>query len=163
MSEKTGAAAAKPSAQQFSIKKLYVKDLSFESPQTPAAFGENVGRSPHIDLKINSETRAGNDDMFEVVLNITVTATIGESTLYLVEVKQAGLFLIKGFEQNVRDNLLGSHCPNTLFPFAREVIGSTVAKGGFAHLVLEPINFEALYAQHLRKIKQTAPAPSTPQ
>ncbi|MEM7206636.1 MAG: protein-export chaperone SecB [Pseudomonadota bacterium] len=163
MSDETEAAAGEAPAQQFSIKKLYVKDLSFESPKTPEVFGGKAARNPNINLQINTETRPGNDDMFEVVLNITVTATVEDSTLYLVEIKQAGLFLIKGFDQSVRDNLLGSHCPSALFPFAREVIAGMVAKGGFPQLILEPINFDALYAQHLSKIKQNAPAPDTPQ
>ncbi|MEM7294281.1 MAG: protein-export chaperone SecB, partial [Pseudomonadota bacterium] len=107
--------------------------------------------------------RGSSSAVFDVVLNITVPATADDETLYLVEVIQAGLFLISGFEAHVRDNLLGSHCPNALFPFAREVIAGLVSKGGFPQLILEPINFEALYAQHRAKVQQTAPAPTTPQ
>ncbi len=156
---------AQPSlpTQQFSISKLYVKDLSFESPDVPGSLTGGGKWNPHINLQINTETRAIGDDTYEVVLSITATATMDGKTVYLVEIKQAGVFLIRGFEKPVRDGLLGSHCPASLFPFAREVISGLVSKGGFPQLLLEPINFDALYAQHMAKLKQSVPTPTTPQ
>jgi preprotein translocase subunit SecB len=154
--------AAAPT-QQFNIKKLYIKDVSFESPVAPELFANLANWNPHINMQINTETRALDDDIYEVVLSVTATATIEGKTAYLVEIKQAGLFLIKGFEKPLRDGLLGSHCPGALFPFVREAISGLVAKGGFPQLLLEPINFEAVYAQHLAKVRQNAPAPTTQQ
>jgi len=152
-----------PPAQQFSINKLYIKDLSFESPDVPEFFSKSAKWNPQVNLQINTETRTVGDDTYEVVLSVTATATIEDKTVYLVEIKQAGLFLIKGFEKPLRDGLLGSHCPAALFPFAREAISGLVSKGGFPQLLLEPINFDALYAQHMAKVKQTVPTPTTPQ
>ena len=152
-----------PPAQQFSIAKLYLKDVSFESPHSPGLFAGNNTITPHINLQLNTETREVGENAFEVILNVSVTATSDDKTIYLVEVKQAGIFIVRGFEKAVHDNILGSHCPSSLFPYAREAVSSLVSKGGFPQLSLEPISFEALYAQHLEKLKQTAPAPSTPQ
>lgn len=149
--------------QQFNITKLYVKDVSFESPRVPELFANNTQWNPHVNLQLNTESRSIAEGLYEVVLSVTVTATIEEKTAYLVEVKQAGIFIVKGFDAPVRDNLLGSHCPNGLFPFAREVVSGLVSKAGFPVLMLEPINFETLYAQHLAKARQNAPAPTTPQ
>ncbi|HBR99035.1 MAG TPA: protein-export chaperone SecB [Gammaproteobacteria bacterium] len=153
---------AKP-AQNFRIQKVYIKDVSFESPNTPTLF---VGKSqwkPEVNLQLNSESRAVATDVYETVLTVTVTVKSEEQTAYLIEVKQAGLFTLQGFDDNSRGGLLGSYCPNILFPFAREVVADLVVKGGFPQLLLEPINFDALYAQHLEQAKQNAPASDTPQ
>lgn len=163
MSDDDTKTQASAPVQQFNINRLYIKDLSFESPAAPELFTTIEKWNPHINLQINTETRGVGDDIYEVVLSVTATASVEDKTAYLVEIKQAGLFLIKGFEKSQRDGLLGSHCPGTLFPFAREVISGLVAKGGFPQLVLEPINFDALYAQHLAKGRQNAPAPTTQQ
>ena len=158
------AATEKPAGEQkFSIQRLYLKDVSLESPHAPTIFSQKSHKQPKIGLEINTETRAASGDAYEVVLNITATATLDDKTVYLVEVKQAGVFLISGFPKTVREALVHSHCPSILFPFAREVIANLVGKAGFPPLLLEPINFEALYAQHKQKIKQTAPAPTTTQ
>ena len=149
--------------QQFGIVKIYTKDVSFESPHVPELFSGNKQITPSINLQLNSETRKIGDDAYEVVLSVTVTATSDEKTVYLVELKQAGIFLIKGFDQKTHEALIGSHCPSTLFPFARQSIARLVSEGGFSQLLLDPISFEALYAQHQAKKQQTAPAPTTPQ
>ena len=101
--------------------------------------------------------------MFESVLTVTATVKLGEETAYLTEVKQAGLFQITGFTDERLGPMLGSFCPNLLFPFAREAIASLVQKGGFPQLLLDPVNFDALYQQHVQQAKQNAPAPDTEQ
>lgn len=149
--------------QQFGIIKIYTKDVSFESPHVPELFAGNETINPSINLQLNSEARKIGDEAYEVILSVVVTATADDKTIYLVELKQAGIFLVKGFDQTTRETLIGSHCPSALFPFARQSIARLVSEGGFPQLLLEPISFEALYAQHLAKKKQTAPAPTTPQ
>ena len=155
-------AKAEAPAQQFGIIKIYVKDASFESPHVPELFSGNATISPSINLQLNSEARKIGDDAYEVTLSVVVTATENDKTLYLIELKQAGIFLVKGYDQPTRENLIGSHCPSSLFPYARQSISRLVSDGGFPQLLLEPISFEALYAQHMAK-KQTAPAPTTKQ
>jgi len=152
--------------QQFRIQRVYVKDVSFESPRTPNIFLDQGGWKPEINLQINSESRTFDGNLYETVLTLTVTVKSGEAddnTAYLVEVKQAGLFFADGFDEQAKAGLLGSYCPNILFPFAREVVADLVVKGGFPQLLLEPINFDALYAQHLEQNRQNAPATDTPQ
>ena len=158
----TGAAASdeKKAEQVFKIQRVYIKDVSFESPITPAVFIEKNQWQPQVALNLHTETTKLEDDLFEAVLTVTVTVKNGESTVYITEVKQAGLFLIKGIPDAQMGPLLGSFCPTQLFPFAREEIYSLVQKGGFPQLPLEPVNFDALYAQH-QKQQQVASADST--
>ena len=111
-----------------------------------------------MNLELNSSVNQLEDDMYEVVLSITVTAKQGDKTSFLVEVQQAGIFALKGFEESRRDATLGAYCPKTLFPFAREAIADLVAKGGFPQLLLAPINFKALYAQKVNEAKKQAVA-----
>ena len=163
------APAAKPAAtpaenpQLFKIQRIYLKDVSYESPQTPGVFVANTAWKPAVSLHLNTESSRLDNDLYESVLSVTATVTLGESTAYLIEVKQAGLFLIRGFEEARLAPMLGSFCPNLLFPFAREEIASLVQKGGFPQLLLDPVNFDALYAQHVEKARQNAPAPETSQ
>jgi preprotein translocase subunit SecB len=142
--------------QQFNIEKIYVKDVSFESPNSPGVFG-NLDWKPEINVQLNSANASVGENLHEVVLTLTVTAKHNEKTAFLVEIKQAGLFLIKGFDENNLNGMLGAFCPETLFPFAREVIASLVNNGGFPQLMLAPINFTALYEQHIQQ-QQTATA-----
>jgi len=116
-----------------------------------------------VQLHLNTESTKLENDLFESVLTVTATVKLGEETAYLIEVKQAGLFMIKGFADDRLPQMLGSFCPNLLFPFAREAIGSLVQKGGFPQLLLDPVNFDALYAQHVGANRQNAPAPETQQ
>lgn len=163
-SGETGAAGAEQAAQQqFKIQRVYLKDISYESPQSPGVFVNNVSWKPNVSLHLNTESTKLENDMYEVVLTVTATVKLGEEIAYLSEIKQAGLFLIKGFEPARLGPMLGSFCPNLLFPFAREEIASLVQKGGFPQLLLDPVNFDALYAQHVEAAKQNAPAPETPQ
>lgn len=158
-----GAAAQGNNDQAFRIHKVYVKDVSFESPLAPKVFVGNQNWQPQVNLQINTESMQLENDLVETTLNVQVTVKSEEQTIYLVEVKQAGLFLIKGFDDAPKAHMMGTYCPNILFPFAREEIAALVAKGGFPQLLLEPVNFDALYQQHLQQAKQNAPAPETQQ
>lgn len=138
--------------KQFSIQKLYVKDLSFESPASPQSFSFKQWE-PKIDLNLNNSNSKIEGDLFEAVLRITVTVTHQEKTAFLAEVHQAGLFGIAGFEEEEQRYLLASQCMNILFPYAREVVSDLTIRGGFPPLILSPVNFEALYQQHLQQQK----------
>lgn len=142
---------AKP---EFSIQRVYTKDISFESPKTPQLFTEQW--TPEVKMEINTDAKPVNDPLYEVNLKITVTVQHKDSVAFLIEVIQAGLFTLKNFEAAQRNQMLGSFCPNILYPYAREVISSLAAHGGFPALYLSPINFDALYAQHVNKLKAAA-------
>jgi len=142
--------------QQFNIEKIYIKDVSFESPNTPALFIGGAEWKPELNVNINSANSKIGDDIYEVVLTITVTAKQQDKTAFLVEIKQAGIFTIKGFDDANLGGMLGAFCPETLFPFAREVISSLVTNGGFPPLLLTPVNFNALYQQHLQQQQAAA-------
>ena len=135
-----------PAAQkQLVLQKIYVKDLSFESPKAPGVFTTNI--SPQTQLNIRTGTQEVGPNMTEITLTLTVEAKDNDATLFLVEVAQAGVFMLQGYTPEERSMLVGSFCPNTLYPFAREAIADVVGKGGFPQLLLQPINFDALYAQ----------------
>jgi len=135
-------------ARQFMMRQLYVKDISFESPNVPGIFSGQF--EPEVKLNLHSAHKPLGDDLYEVVLHLNVHATGKDKSLFLVEVEQAGLFQVSGYTAEEAKLILGIHCPAALFPYAREVISSLVGKGGFPALVLQPINFEALYAQALK-------------
>lgn len=136
--------------QQFAIQKIYLKDVSFESPNSPQAF-TNGDWQPQINVQINSSHQAVTDDTFEVQLSVTVTAKHDEKTAFLAEVKQAGIFSISGFPQENLAGMLGAYCPETLFPYAREAVSELISKGGFPQLLLAPVNFNALYSQQMQQ------------
>lgn len=137
----------------FQIQRVFIKDLSFESPLSPAVFQQEW--KPEINLQIQTDTQALEADLHEVVLKLTITAVTEEKkTAFLLEVKQAGIFLVKGFPAEQVGGMLGSVCPSILFPYARELVTDLVTRGTFPQLYLAPINFEALYMQHLSQ--QTA-------
>jgi preprotein translocase subunit SecB len=159
----TEAKATEAPAQLFKIQRIYVKDVSYESPQTPAVFTGNTTWQPNVSLHLNTESNKLDNDLFECILTVTATVKLSEEVAYLCEVKQAGIFLVRGFDAQRMGPMLGSFCPNLLFPFAREEIASLVQKGGFPQLLLDPVNFDALYAQHVEVARQTAPAPETQQ
>ena len=141
--------------QQFAIQKIYLKDVSFESPNAPAVFSDGEWQ-PEVNVQLNTETRVIVDGQYEVSLNVTVTAKHGDKTAFLVEVKQAGVFQMVGFEEEQLKGMLGAYCPEVLFPFAREAIADLVAKGGFPQLLLAPVNFNQLYMQHQQQAAQQA-------
>ncbi|HET7133586.1 MAG TPA: protein-export chaperone SecB [Gammaproteobacteria bacterium] len=134
--------------KQLVLQKIYVKDLSFESPKAPGVFSTNI--SPQTQLNIRTGTQEVGPNMTEITLTLTVEAKDNEATLFLIEVAQAGVFTLQGYTPEERSMLVGSFCPNTLYPFAREAIADIVGKGGFPQLLLQPINFDALYAQAMR-------------
>jgi preprotein translocase subunit SecB len=153
MTEKANPHAA-GSGPQFAIHRVYLKDASFETPNSPAVFMQEW--KPEVNLQLNSSVSALESDVYEVVLNVTATAKQGDKTGFLVEIQQAGIFTVKGFDEVQKGSMLGAFCPNTLFPFAREAISDLVVKGGFPQLLLAPINFDALYAQKQRQGSSTA-------
>jgi preprotein translocase subunit SecB len=135
--------------KQFGLQKIYVKDLSFETPNSPEIFTDKW--EPNVNIELNTNGKQLSPDVHEVVLGITVTAKIGEKVAYLCEVHQAGVFTLKGFEQQEIGPMLGSYCPYVLFPYAREVISDLVIKGGFPQMLLAPVNFDAIYMEHAKK------------
>jgi preprotein translocase subunit SecB len=130
----------------FQIQRVYVKDLSFESPNSPAVF---VGQwNPTANLQLNNQARRiGEGNEYEVEVSVTLTAQQDGKTVYLIEVKQAGIFTISGVSDDELENLLGAYCPNILFPYLREVVASTVLHGSFPAFQLQPINFDGLFQQ----------------
>ncbi|MCS3903942.1 preprotein translocase subunit SecB [Methylohalomonas lacus] len=140
---------ADPSQGQFGIRKVYVKDLSFETPNSPSVFNDQA--SPNVNLQLANESSKLADNTYEVVLRLTVTVATDDKTYYLAEVNQAGIFHIGGFPDNAVSRMLATVCPNILFPFARELVSDLVTRGGFPQLLLSPVNFEALYAQQQKQ------------
>lgn len=140
--------------QQFVIQRLYVKDISFETPNSPAIFNE--AWEPQIKVDMHTGGKALSDNLYEVELSFTVTATVKESTAFLVEVKHAGIFHIAGFEKPHLDHMIGSYCPSIIFPYVRETVSQLITKGGFPPLLLQPINFDAVYGQQLEQRKKQA-------
>lgn len=133
--------------QVFVIQKVYTKDISFETPNTPEIFREDDWQ-PNINLQLQSRSKSLDDNVYEIVLMVTVTAKVDDdTTAYLAEVQQAGIFRVSGFEEEEMHYMLGSYCSNILFPFAREVVSDLVTRGGFPQLLLAPVNFDALFAQ----------------
>ena len=142
--------------KQLVLQKVYVKDLSFESPKAPLVFTTNV--SPQTQLNVRSSAQEVAPDTQEVTLTITVEAKDKDSTLFLAEVAQSGIFLMQGYTAEERSIIIGSFCPNTLYPFAREVVADLVTKGGFPQLLLQPLNFDAIYAQAMQERASRASA-----
>ena len=138
--------------RMFQLHRIYIKDISYESPNSPRVF---IGEwQPKHEISLNTEVNRIDANTFEVALSVTVTTRLGDQTAFIVEVQQAGLVGIKGFTEPELGPLLGAYCPNLLFPYAREAISELVSKGSFPQLLLQPVNFEALYAQRQRKIME---------
>ena len=133
---------------QFSIQKIYVKDISFETPNSPQIFQKQW--QPVVNLDLANSATSLDGEFFEVVLSITVTVSFEEQTVYLIEVQQAGIFHLSNLPKDATSRTLATVCPNILFPFAREVISDLVSKGGFPQLLLSPVNFDALYLQQVK-------------
>lgn len=154
MTENNTQVPQQASEQQFSIEKIYIKDASLESPNVPAIF--TIKWEPEINLQLASETKQVDASVYETILTLTITAKLGEKTAYLVEIKQAGVFTISGFDEAEMAPLVNSYCPGTLYPFAREAINNLVEKGGFPPLYLAPINFDAVWAQRQQEVAKAA-------
>ena len=145
----TPQAANPDNAPQMSLQKIYVKDVSFETPNAPEIFNEQG--QPEIKMNLNQKVKKIADNTYEVVLSVTVTCKILEKTAYLVEVQQGGVFSLVNFEESMLHQTLGSYCPNVLFPYARQIISDLVMNGGFQPLLLQPVNFDQLYAQQMQQ------------
>lgn len=141
---------AEEAKNQFNIQKIYIKDVSFESPNAPTSFSFEKW-DPQIELNMNNSNQKLNDTTYEAVLTITATVKNNDETSFLAEVHQSGLFNITGLSDQDLAYVLSSQCMTILFPYAREAISELVAKGGFPPLILNPVNFDALYAQHVQK------------
>ncbi|MDG2017865.1 MAG: protein-export chaperone SecB [Porticoccaceae bacterium] len=134
---------------QFSIQRVYLKDLSFETPQGPAAFKKKL--QPKVSQDLNTKSNQVEEGIFEVALRVTITMTDDEDTIYIVEAEQAGLFNIKGFTDEQLPQILNTTCPGILFPYLRETLDNVVTKGSFPALLLPPINFDALFANAVQQ------------
>ena len=157
MSEENNNAVAPAEAANgpaFTVEKIYVKDVSFESPNSPTIFNENV--QPDLQLNLNQKVQRLSENAFEVVLGVTLTCKAGDKTAYVAEVEQAGVFGLIGLEPQAIDVLLGTQCPNILFPYVRSMVSDLIQAGGFPPFYLQPINFEGLYAETLRQRQQQA-------
>lgn len=152
--ENQAAAAAENNGPMMSLQKLYVKDASFEAPNAPQVFQEQG--QPEINLNMNQKVNKLNDEAYEVTLTATVTCKVNEKTAYLVEVAQAGIFNMKNFDEQALHQTLGIYCPNVLFPYVRQEVSNSVVAGGFQPLVLQPVNFEQMYAQQMQKAQVEA-------
>lgn len=139
------AAGENASPQQFAIQKIYLKDSSVETPGAPEVFTQSW--KPEAKVELNTRRSTIGEGLYEIVLTVTVTATVEERTAYLCEVHQAGLFSVAGFEDNATDQLLGAYCPGVLFAYAREAVSDLTGKAGFPPMTLSPVNFDALYAR----------------
>ena len=152
MSDETtnGAVApAEAAGPAFTVEKIYVKDVSFEVPGSPAIYGEST--QPELNLNLNQRVQRLNENAFEVVLGVTLTCKAGEKVAYVAEVQQAGVFGLVGLEPQAIDALLGTQCPNILFPYVRQLLSDLIQAGGFPPFFLQPINFDGLYAETLRQ------------
>jgi preprotein translocase subunit SecB len=133
----------------FNVQKIYLKDVSFEAPNAPMVFNEQG--QPELSMNLNQKVGKLADGVYEVVLGVTLTCAIEDKTIYLAEVAQAGIFGMVGFDEATLDAMLGIHCPNVLFPYARQIISDMISSGGFPPFYLQPMNFEAIYAEGLRR------------
>lgn len=163
MSEETttapeGATTEQPAGPKFALQRLYLKDLSFETPQGVEAFKKQW--KPQVNQDLNTKSSKIDDGVYEVALRLTVTVKHEEETIYLIEVEQAGLFSIDGLEEQQLARVINTTCPNMLFPYAREVIDSTLVKASFPPLMMPPINFDALFAAAVQQAKAKAEAES---
>ena len=141
---------------QFAIQRIYVKDISFESPNAPAIFRKEW--QPEVKLDLDTRSEKLEDNMFEVILSLTVTTTVGGETAFLCEVQQAGIFAVPELQDAQMAHMLASFCPNILFPYARETVANLVNRGTFPQLNLAPVNFDALFAQYVQQRQAEAQA-----
>ena len=146
ITQANGAAAA---GAQLSLQKVYIKDASFEVPGAPQIF-QDQGQ-PQIQLNLSQQVGTLANDVYEVVLTVTVTCKLAEKTAYLAEVQQAGVFGLSGFDNQNREAVLATYCPNVLFPYARQVVSDLIQNGGFPPFLMQPINFESLYAEQMKR------------
>ena len=133
----------------FSIQKIYTQDISFESPNAPGIFTSEF--QPQLGVDLNVESKQLEEGIYHVVVRVTATTKVEEQTAFLCEVEQAGIFTLAGFSDAEMGYMLGVQCPNVLFPYAREAVSDLVTRGGFPQLLLEPVNFERIYTEHVQQ------------
>ncbi len=155
------ASASQPAAPLFNIEKLYVKDLSLEIPNAPAIFLER--ENPQIDLQLHTQAAAVEEGVFEVEVTVTVTAKLPgkDKVMFLIEAKQAGIFQVRNIPAEEMETVLAVVCPNILYPYLREVVSDVAVRGGFAPVLLNPINFDAIYQQQKQQAQAQAEAAAT--
>ncbi|NOU25155.1 MAG: protein-export chaperone SecB [Methylotenera sp.] len=148
--------ATQEQAQQpgFSIEKIYVKDASLEIPNAPQIFTDRT--QPQVGIELSNRAQVLDEGLFEVAIKVTVTSKIEDKTVFLVEVEQAGIFQIRNVPEDNLDMIIGITCPNILFPYARETVSDLIVRAGFLPVLLNPINFEALYAQQKQQAEAAA-------
>ncbi len=151
--------AEEQQTKQFVIQKIYIKDVSFETPNSPVIFTQKW--EPQVEFNLASNVQALENGLYEISLTVTATVKLEDKTAYLAEATQAGVFTITGFEEQELGPMIGSYCPTILFPFAREMVSDLVVKGGFPPLLLAPVNFDALYLQHVQQQQQQNVVPGT--
>lgn len=139
----------------FTIEKLYVKDLSVEVPNAPAIYLER--EAPQMDVNMSSESHALNEDLYHCSITVTVTAKVADKVMFLVECTQGGVFHIQNVPQDQLPMVLGIGCPNIVFPYLRETVSDVITRAGFPPLILNPVNFEALFLQHQAQQQEAAP------
>jgi preprotein translocase subunit SecB len=135
---------------KFFVKRIFTKDLSLESPESPSIF-DNIKSTPKVAFNLNTTITEINEPSYDITLEITVKAETDNTVIYMVELKQAGLFIIDGADDELKDGFLNIRCPEVLFPYARETISSLIQKAGFPPIFIAPIDFNALYQQELSK------------
>ena len=140
----------------FEIQRLYVKGLTYAAPSTPIVFQEDW--KPALDMQIQTNSTALPNDLHEVVCKITINGKSNDKPAFTIELEQAGIFLIKNFVSDQFNAVIGQACPNILFPYARQVITNMAVLGTFPPIYLAPINFDALYAEHVKKLAEQEPA-----
>ena len=143
---------------QLQLQKVYIKDASFEVPSAPQIFQEQG--QPQVQLNLEHKVGSLGQDIYEVVLTVTVTCKLEEKTAYLAEVQQAGIFGLSGFDAQGREAILSTYAPNVLFPYVRQIVSDLVQNGGFPPFFLQPINFDALYAEQMRRRAEGGTAPA---
>ena len=143
-----------PVQPQFALQRIYVKDISFESPSAPDVFQQQW--KPQINMDLNTASNKVSESQYEVVVSLSITAKVEEKVAFIVEIQQAGIFHITGIEGPQLAQTLGAFCPNVLFPYAREAVDSLVNKGSFPSLMLAPVNFDAIFAEAMKRKQEEA-------
>lgn len=139
--------------RRFMIQRIYTSDISFEIPNHPQTFA-GMRWTPDIDVRLSNKGEKIRNNVHEVTLTVTVTAKLEDKTAYLVEVQQTGVFKLENIGDEELAAIIGSACPTILFPYARELISNLITRGGFPHLILNPVNFDALYMEHLKETRE---------
>lgn len=153
--------AAQPAQANFALQRIYVKDISFESPNSPMVFQKQW--KPEVKMDLNTKNTKLGDDHYEVVVSVTLTVTVETMTAYIVEVQQAGIFAVQGIEGGHLAQALNAFCPNLLFPYLRETVDTVVIKGSFPAMMLAPVNFDAIFAQAVMQKQKDAQSAETDQ